>query len=158
VSTRRKKGSKGVSQRTQAPVQNSNQSSSKITATTIQQRIASWSGPVPSPDALENFERVVPGSAERIISSAIAQQEHVRTLEVKQSDHRRKMEAQYLTGSEKRANTGMWTAYSLAVFGIIAGIIIAKTTNNGQAGAVTVGFVFAGGTLIYFLGARPAKK
>lgn len=35
-----------------------------------------WSGPLPTPDALEHFERVIPGGASRILSMAEQEQAH----------------------------------------------------------------------------------
>lgn len=41
-----------------------------------------WQGPLPSPEHLERFNRVVPGSAERLIRMAEKQQDHRMALEV----------------------------------------------------------------------------
>lgn len=42
---------------------------------------AQWAGPLPPPAALENFNRIVPGAAERIIAMAEAEQKHRHALE-----------------------------------------------------------------------------
>lgn len=43
--------------------------------------IAGWQGPLPPPGALEEFDRIVPGSAARIIDQFEKEAEHRRTLE-----------------------------------------------------------------------------
>jgi uncharacterized membrane protein len=40
-----------------------------------------WQGPVPPPAALEHFERIVPGSAARLIEMAEAEQKHRHSIE-----------------------------------------------------------------------------
>ena len=54
-------------------------------------------GPIPLPAILEGYENVAPGSAEKIISNAMAQ-----------SDHRRNLELINLRGNERRANIGLY--------------------------------------------------
>jgi uncharacterized membrane protein len=40
-----------------------------------------WKGPLPPPAALEHFERIVPGSAARLIEMAEAEQKHRHSIE-----------------------------------------------------------------------------
>jgi uncharacterized membrane protein len=40
-----------------------------------------WQGPLPPPAALEHFERIVPGSAARLIEMAEAEQKHRHSIE-----------------------------------------------------------------------------
>jgi uncharacterized membrane protein len=44
-----------------------------------------WSGPLPPPAALEEFDRIVPGAAERIFAQFEAEGTHRRDLEQRQS-------------------------------------------------------------------------
>jgi len=46
---------------------------------------AQWTGPLPPPAALEAFERIVPGGAERIFAQFEAEAKHRRELEQRQS-------------------------------------------------------------------------
>jgi hypothetical protein len=41
----------------------------------------SWHGPLPPPAALEHFERIVPGAAQRLIDMAEAEQKHRHSIE-----------------------------------------------------------------------------
>jgi len=51
--------------------------------TTIVSQTAKWSGPLPPPAQLQEFENVVPGSAERILAMAEKQLDHRTTAENK---------------------------------------------------------------------------
>src|SRR2546430_16686828 len=46
---------------------------------------AGWSGPLPPPAALDEFNRIVPGAAERIFAQFEAEGAHRRELEQRQS-------------------------------------------------------------------------
>lgn len=50
---------------------------------------ASYSGPLPTSSELENYERIVPGSAERIIRMAESYAEHQQSIENKIIDYTR---------------------------------------------------------------------
>ncbi|MCH7520384.1 MAG: DUF2335 domain-containing protein [Candidatus Marinimicrobia bacterium] len=50
-------------------------------STTIVSETATWSGPMPPPEQLQEFENIVPGSAERILIMAENQQDHRKLAE-----------------------------------------------------------------------------
>jgi uncharacterized membrane protein len=120
--------------------------------------MSAWKAPLPRPEDLERYEQVVPGSAAQIVSSVMAQQAHVRELEVVQSDHRRVLENHVVRGTERRANIGQWTAFFIAVSAIVVGAVVATIGHDPKAGSAVVVAVFAGGAIIYFLGGKPPKK
>jgi uncharacterized membrane protein len=47
----------------------------------IQAMMRSFSGPIPPPEALERYNNVLPGAAERIIAMAESQHQHRQSLE-----------------------------------------------------------------------------
>jgi uncharacterized membrane protein len=49
----------------------------------VQAMMQSFSGPLPPPEALERYNQVLPGAAERIISMAESQHAHRQELEKK---------------------------------------------------------------------------
>lgn len=116
-----------------------------------------WSAPLPSPSDLEHYERTLPGAASRIIALLEERAVHVQGLEIAQSEHRQELEKKIVTGTERRANIGQWTAYSIAIFGLLIGGG-SLLTNHAVQGAVIVGSVFASGTVIWVLGGRPPKR
>ena len=70
-----------------------------------------WSGPLPSPDVLAQFEGIVPGCAARIV----AMTEHMLTASGKTLDKVADAEIE----TSKR---GQWMAYSLAIISMVAGV------------------------------------
>lgn len=62
-----------------------------------------WLGPLPSPDALKQFDQIVPGAAERILADFEKQTQHRQTLE--------KAVVESRVSSTKR---GQWFAFIIA--------------------------------------------
>ncbi len=74
----------------------------------------SWAGPIPPPAILQQYEQVLEGSAQSIIDSF-----------VKQGDHRRSLEREYLDADSRRADRGQILAFVLALaFLIVAGALV----------------------------------
>ena len=97
---------------------------------------AEFSGPLPPPDALEKYERVSPGAAERIIAMAETQ-----------SSHRHELEKSLVDSEYKQASKGQICAATLGalaiISGAIAGILGAQWTGSVIGGLVVVGLVSA---------------
>lgn len=87
----------------------SNSSSTKLTL----QQVKQWSGPLPSPDALERYNAVIPGAAERILAMAEKEMEHRH----KREDVLLKQEELLL---ERRWNIAMLST----VFGFICVLVL----------------------------------
>ena len=81
-----------------------NQSSSKENKVILTEISQSFSGPLPPPDILRQFDEVVPGAAERIIKMA-----------EDQSLHRRSLEAKVIHSGVTDSKRGLW-------FGLIMGL------------------------------------
>src|SRR5665647_108026 len=93
----------------------------------VRTEIKSWSGPLPPPEALEHFNRVVPGCAEKIVDAF-----------VQQSAHRRSLESMVVSGSEARANRGQWLIYSLLLLVVVGGSVgcgLRPATSRGSSHA-----------------------
>lgn len=70
-------------------------------------------GPLPPPEVLENYERIIPGFSER----ALSQWE-------RQTNHRQVMEAKVVDASIKAQSRGQWIAGTIAIVGLlIAGAV-----------------------------------
>ena len=76
-------------------------------------RASSWSGPLPSPDALRDFEEIVPGSADRLI-----------TMVEKQGNHRMEIEKRVVDGESKRAWVDLFARHIITLVGIVASILL----------------------------------
>lgn len=86
-----------------------------------------FSGPLPHPDIMEHYERIVPGSADRII----------RKFE-SQTEHRQRME-----------NRFVWAETIRSVGGLIGGFVIAITTIAGGLYMALHDHPFLGGSLSF---------
>ncbi len=74
----------------------------------------SHSGPLPSPETLAAYVKVLPSAAERIMSMAEGQ-----------SSHRRAMEEAVILGNVRAQARGVWCAFFLALTGMLAGFYLA---------------------------------
>ena len=58
----------------------------------IERRAAAWSGPLPPPEALDRYEKILPGSAKIIFAAFEKQNAH--RLEIETSEHRQEAKMQ----------------------------------------------------------------
>ncbi len=105
-----------------------------------------WSGPLPDPVTLAAYERLLPGSAQRIFDRF-----------EKQSDHRIRLEATVIENAERRANQGQWMALAIALMGLaLAGF---GFSSGHEIGASIVGAgVLADLAGIFIYGRREQRK
>lgn len=76
----------------------------------------SYSGPVPPPAVLQEFERTLPGAANRILALAEAQARHRQSLEAR------------LAGAKIRTqHRGQWLAFLVVLVGMGCGTWLAAT-------------------------------
>ena len=73
---------------------------------------SAWSGPMPSPAYLAQYDKVCPGTAKIIVDTFKAQ-----------SDHRRDLEKQGMGIFERNSKRGMIFAFILGLIGILGGVM-----------------------------------
>jgi len=100
------------------------------------QEVQAFSGPLPHPEILRQFEQVSPGAAERIIKMA-----------EEQSAHRRQLESQVIASDIARSKWGQILGFVIAIFGLVVSMVIA-VYGNAIAGAV-----LGGSTIVSLVGA-----
>lgn len=94
-----------------------------------------FSGPMPHPELLAQYDEIVPGSAVQIIDQFVAQGQHRMSLEQK------------VTASEiLRSNWGLAAGFIIAV------LMLAVATVFGYWGYPTQAALLAGGTLASLVG------
>lgn len=103
----------------------------KPTTATIAQ--ATWSGPLPPPAALEHFERIAPGTAQRIINHMIAEGEHRRSLEVAALD----IDRQTVAGEHSITRRGQWLGFILGM-AMIGGGVGLSAMGKDTSGLATI--------------------
>lgn len=89
---------------------------------TLSQTKTSWSGPLPHPQELEAFDRVVPGAAERIVHMAEQEGAHVRD-----------MERGALRWTGVGQILGQLLAFAVAAAGLFAAYHLAMANHDGAA-------------------------
>lgn len=141
----RKKSSKVQRQGEARPASPHSPSEEPHVAELRQVKYSQWTGPLPSPDALERFNQVVEGGAERIVRMAEQEGKHRRRLENRWS----------LTESFLRIG-GLLFAGIIALSGISAGVFL--IFYDKPLGAVAP-FLLAVGSLIAALrGEKVARR
>lgn len=114
----------------------------EIVQETVHQEFRQWSGPLPHPEDLRQYDDVVPGCAAQIIQAF-----------TEQGSHRRDLEKAVVHGSERRANRGQILVFILLIVVVLGGLAIAEF-QNAIAGASIVGAALAGGIALYIIGGR----
>lgn len=114
-------------------------------AALLLQKIQHFSGPLPSPEMLKEYNKILPDSAERIFRMAEKAQDHYEATE------RKLIELEI-----KKVPKGQNFAFIIAITGIIGAVICAFL------GQVTIGSIIGGATLIsvvpYFIPRKRKKK
>lgn len=82
---------------------------------TLVQQITSvsYSGPIPHPSDFQQYERVLPGAADRILSMA-----------EKQSEHRQVLEKSAILSDVENSKRGQWFGFIIAIACIIGGFVL----------------------------------
>lgn len=101
----------------------------------------SYSGPMPKPDHMEKYDRIVPGAAKDILEEFKANGLHARKTET--------MAIQGAINNDKR---GQWMAFGLLILGFV---LIAYLANIGQS---VVAGVVAGTLLVAVIAGFLTKK
>lgn len=102
---------------------------------------ASWTGPLPPPDALQSYNDALPNGAERIVA-----------LVERQSEHRMKLEEKVIDADITRSKWGLFAGVVIALAGLAATFFIADRGEPwaaaiiGAADLATLAGVFVYGT------------
>lgn len=102
--------------------------------------------PHPHPEHLERYAALYP-DAPKIVFDSFRDQ----------GAHRRKMESEYMAGSERRANRGQWLAFILVLLVLGAGVF-AISQDEATVGGLIIGAGFGGGVLLVIAGARSESR
>ncbi len=98
-----------------------------------------FSGPIPPPQSLEQYERICPGAANRILKMA-----------EKQSQHRQDLEMKIINSNIRHEKIGIHYAFIITITLSILGAILIVYDKNIEGFVVLVGpSVFHGSMYIY---------
>lgn len=114
----------------------------------VQQEIShsSWSGPIPPPAALREFNEIIPDGANRILSMA-----------ERQSAHRISLESANLRGDISRSYLGTWFAFIIVITSIGAGAVVA-IYGDPQYGAAIAAVPSVGMVGVFIYGKISQKR
>ncbi len=105
-----------------------------------------FSGPLPHPQLLSEYDRIVPGSAAKIIEMAVSQSEHRKSLETK-----------VIESNISNSRLGLWFGLIIGVVGIIAGAFLAL--NDKQAAGTIIGGTSLGSLVgVFIYGSQQRQK
>lgn len=107
---------------------------------------AEFSGPLPPPEILQGYERILPGSADRIISMA-----------ERQSEHRQALERKVVEGGIDQSRLGLVCAFAVAIFGLGIGLFTALKGQPFFGGAVSI-FIIASLVGAFIYGTRQQRE
>lgn len=132
------------------PIQHSQsaQSSSQIVSQSqsVSAQVQLYQGPLPAPEILRQYDQVVPGAAERIISMA-----------EQQAKHRQNLESTVVLSDVKDSNTGLWLGFIIGIVAIISGAVCILQGHT-IAGGVLGGSAVPGLTAVFVYGSRQRRK
>jgi len=120
------------------PNQNPTQDVKTTSKMVVEQHIehhVEFSGPIPPPAILERYEKILPGSAERILSMA-----------EKQSTHRQMMEKRIIFSETSQAKVGMFLAFIIVIAALVIGGYLSLNNRpvNGLISLITaIGVIVA---------------
>lgn len=138
------KRTRNLPQAQKSPPKPAEQPGEQRTVVAHQQTIKRYSGPIPAPEALEHYNRIVPGAADRIIRMAELEQQS--RLDNSRLD---------VTERIKFFRRGQWMAFSLALTALGIGTALSfegmLTLAGILFGTVVLGLATA------FLGAKMSK-
>ena len=99
-------------------------------------------GPLPAPQTLREYEQILPGVADRIVSQA-----------ERQSAHRMELERTVVTSEGRRSWAG-WASATLIGVGVLVAAVVVTLEGYPWAGVAFVGSDIAGLAALFVVGGR----
>lgn len=95
---------------------------------------ASYSGPLPPPEWLRQYEEVLPGIADRMMNLVESEVSNQHSA----SAHRRKMEEQAVTGGITMAKRGQVGAWVLGLLFLVASVVLILSGHSVLGGVIGI--------------------
>lgn len=142
---RRSRENQSVARRRAGSVAKPNRS---VEIASVTQSTATWSGPLPPPAALKQYDDLVPGTAASMVR-----------MSESQAEHRMEMEKTVIVGDSKRSYIGLFFAFILSVGIVSSGTYIAIFVHP-WAGSSVIGTGVAGlaGVFVYGTNSRRRER
>lgn len=104
----------------------------------VRQELRAWSGPIPSPEDIERYELICPGSAQQILDMAADRQAHNQEIEKKEVA----MQETFLARHQKYFGRGQIWAGCITILALACGTYIAATV-SAKYGSIIIGSVMS---------------
>ncbi|MEN9281539.1 MAG: hypothetical protein RL594_474 [Bacteroidota bacterium] len=104
-----------------------------------------WTGPLPPPSVLHQYDEVFPGLAERIVTSMELEQQHRHALDRKLFETHR-----------DAFSRGQWIAATIALVCLVLGFVLGYNGHSAAAVAFATGGL--GQVVLAFLGSRDTRS
>lgn len=105
-------------------------------------------GPLPQPEILRQYDNIVPGAAERILS-----------LTERQAEHRQFLEKIVISGDSKRADRGLWCGLTVALAVLVVGGILIYMGHDWAGGVfVSLDIASLAGVFVYGTISRRSER
>ena len=123
---------------------------------------SSWTGPLPPPDILQEYDAVIPGAANRILVLAENLRQHnigMAKAASEREDKALSLVGKTLSGDASRSKIGLWLGFVLALvgMGIAAWLVSTGKTGFGLAFLFTP-LAGLAGVFVYGTQARNAER
>ncbi len=115
-------------------------------------KVEHFQGPIPSPDALQRYESLLPGAAERIVSMAEKEQTHRHNCETQALQQ--EIENHQARNTEIRR--GQWFGFLIGLSAILSGTLLAYTGHPWPGSFIGTGGVI-GLVAVFVFGHRSSK-
>ena len=112
-----------------------------------------FTGPIPPPNILEEYDRIHPGSADRIIKMAENEQLHRHAIEKQIVDAEIVNTAQEIKNHASEIRWGQWLGFSIGVVTIVAGSIVSIHNQPFSGTLIGTGGV-AGLVAVFIMGRK----
>ena len=112
----------------------------------VSMEAASYTGPIPPPGQLEQYNKVLPGAADRII-----------TMAEQQSAHRHVIEMLTVKANARNSTLGVVSAFILGI-GTIAGCVFLVFSGHEWPGAVLGSAGLIGLASVFIYGTRSSRQ
>lgn len=93
-------------------------------------QFASYSGPIAHPALVKEYEAILPGAAERILSMAETE-----------GHHRRQQEAKVIACEVKCKTTGLWLGFSIGLVAVAGSCAVAIFSSPAAGAALGIGSI-----------------
>lgn len=116
-----------------------------------------FSGPLPHPSLLKEYQELIPDSPERFLQMVEEEGKHRRETETKNIKYRSELEIKAISEKISYDKRGQWMAFILAVSIISIGAI---SIFNGDTipGSITLGISAVGLAGVFIKGKNPVSK